>query len=176
MVRDGSSHGEGEETRTVRRGDARQSSDDVRRLARSAPKSSFADVGFACARLAGSPVGVARASSSSGARDRSAIISTAREGTLPRPGVFVGAQPRPRPPAICSLHQHISLGTGPSNPTCLGDLQRCTHQRAIINEPRARASHPRASSILSVDTPVASSARGPFTCPHLPVASPDNPC
>ena len=175
MVRDGSSHGEGEET-SNRPKETRGGPANVRRLARSAPKSSPSRRGCRfCVRPSRGVAGRRRATVLIERRARSAgdHLDGARRYASP-PGVVVGAQPRPRPPAICSLHQHISLGTGPSNPTCLGDLQRCTHQRAIINEPRARASHPRASSI-SVDTPLASSARGPFTCSHRPVASLTNP-
>ena len=117
VVRDGSSHGEGEETsnRPKRRRAAVQRMCDGWREARRSLLLRVADVGFACARLAGSPVGVARPSSSSGARSAGDHLDGARRYASP-PGVVVGAQPRPRPPAICSLHQHISLGTGPSNP------------------------------------------------------------
>ena len=131
VVRDGSSHGEGEETsnRPKRRRAAVQ-----RRCAtvgaQRAEVFSFADVGFACARLAGSPVGVARASSSSGARDRSAIISTAREGTLPRPASSLALSPvRARPRSVLCTSIYPSARDHPI------PLASATYNGAHINAP-----------------------------------------
>ena len=45
----------------------------------------------------------------------------------------------PDRPLLDDVHLHISAGTGPSNPYCPHDLQRCT-EFAVTNEPRATAS------------------------------------
>lgn len=132
VVRDGSSHGEGEETsnRPKRRRAAVQRMCDGWREARRSLLLRVADVGFACARLAGSPVGVARPSSSSGARDRPAIISTAREGTLPRPASSLALSPvRARPRSVLCTSIYPSARDHPI------PLASATYNGAHINAP-----------------------------------------
>lgn len=50
------------------------------------------------------------------------------------------------------MHLHISVGTGPSNPSCHHDLQRCTHKRAIDLMSLGRGHSPPSSSSIPMAT------------------------